>query len=90
MDSFYDKVIVDHLDPNGPKTELRRNHDVVNVLLQVSKNPNQAVALSNDQIKVVLTLPSGVESEGLEMEASGLIMHEKVPLCLSATVFITI
>lgn len=54
LDSFYDKVIDEHLDPERPhQTE---HEDVVDVLLQVQNDPNQAIKINNDQIKGVLTV----------------------------------
>lgn len=53
LDNFYDKVIEEHLDPKRPKAE---HEDVVDVLLQVQKDPSQAITINNDQIKGVLTV----------------------------------
>lgn len=52
LDSFYDEVIEEHLDPERPQTE---HEDVVDLLLQVQSDPNQAMKINNDQIKGVLT-----------------------------------
>ncbi|EXB94453.1 Cytochrome P450 71A9 [Morus notabilis] len=52
LDNFYDKVIEEHLDPKRPKAE---HEDVVDVLLQVQRDPSQAITINNDQIKGVLT-----------------------------------
>ncbi|PRQ17170.1 putative premnaspirodiene oxygenase [Rosa chinensis] len=52
LDSFYDKVIEEHLDPKRPTPE---HEDLVDVLLRVQKDPSQAIALTNDQIKGVIT-----------------------------------
>ncbi|KAM5571869.1 cytochrome P450 71A9 [Rosa sericea] len=52
LDSFYDKVIEEHLDPKRPIPE---HEDLVDVLLRVQKDPSQAIALTNDQIKGVIT-----------------------------------
>ncbi|CAL8158281.1 unnamed protein product [Prunus armeniaca] len=46
------EVIEEHLDPRRPKPE---HEDLVDVLLRVQRDPSQAVPLSNDQIKGVLT-----------------------------------
>lgn len=54
LDNFYDKVIEEHLDPKRPNKA--EHEDVVDVLLQVQKDPSQAIALNNDQIKGVLTV----------------------------------
>lgn len=52
LDELYDKVIEEHLDSERPEPE---HEDLVDVLLQVQADPNQAIALNNDQIKGVLT-----------------------------------
>ncbi|XP_068304975.1 cytochrome P450 71A9-like [Pyrus communis] len=52
LDNLYDRVIEEHLDPKRLKTE---HEDLVDVLLRVQNDPNQTIALSNDQIKGVLT-----------------------------------
>ncbi|PON72339.1 Cytochrome P450, E-class, group I [Parasponia andersonii] len=52
LDSFYDEVIEEHLDPERPPTE---HEDVVDLLLRVQNDPNQAMKINNDQIKGVLT-----------------------------------
>ncbi|CAL9030923.1 unnamed protein product [Prunus brigantina] len=52
LDNFYDRVIEEHLDPRRPKPE---HEDLVDVLLRVQRDPSQAIPLSNDQIKGVLT-----------------------------------
>ncbi|GMN56883.1 hypothetical protein TIFTF001_025997 [Ficus carica] len=53
LDNLYDKVIEEHLDPKRPNKA--EHEDVVDILLQVQKDPRQAIALNNDQIKGVLT-----------------------------------
>lgn len=55
LDEFIDKVIEEHLDPRRPEPE---HEDLVDVLLGVQKDSNQSIALSNDQIKGVLTVLS--------------------------------
>ncbi|XP_062116099.1 cytochrome P450 71A9-like [Humulus lupulus] len=52
LDNFYDKVIEEHhhFDPGNTKHE-----DVVDVLLQLQNDPNQALKINNDQIKGVIT-----------------------------------
>ncbi|KAK7389146.1 hypothetical protein VNO78_23979 [Psophocarpus tetragonolobus] len=53
MDNFYDQVIKDHV--NGSSHKLETAHeDVVDVLLRVQKDPNQLLAITDDQIKGVL------------------------------------
>lgn len=52
LDSFYDKVIEEHRDPERLKPE---HEDLVDVLLRVQQDPNQAIALTNDQMKGVIT-----------------------------------
>lgn len=46
-------MIEEHLDPRRPEPE---HEDLVDVLLGVQKDSNQSIALSNDQIKGVLTV----------------------------------
>jgi cytochrome P450 len=53
LDELYDKVIEEHLDQRRPEPE---HEDLVDVLLRVQKDPNQATALNSDQIKGVLTV----------------------------------
>ncbi|KAM4107463.1 hypothetical protein ACB094_04G147000 [Castanea mollissima] len=52
LDEIYDKVIEEHLDLRRPEPE---HEDLVDVLLRVQKDSNQAIALSSDHIKGVLT-----------------------------------
>uniref|UniRef100_A0A7N2MP31 Cytochrome P450 71A1 n=1 Tax=Quercus lobata TaxID=97700 RepID=A0A7N2MP31_QUELO len=52
LDEIYDKVIEEHLDPRRPEPE---HENLVDVLLRVQKDSNQAIALSSDHIKGVLT-----------------------------------
>ncbi|XP_062116101.1 cytochrome P450 71A9-like [Humulus lupulus] len=51
LDNFYDEVIEEHhhFDPGQTKHE-----DVVDVLLQLQNDPNQALKINNDQIKGVI------------------------------------
>ncbi|XP_021749845.1 cytochrome P450 71A9-like [Chenopodium quinoa] len=56
MDEFYDEVIQEHI--NGSKTTRREgehHEDFVDVLLQLQKDPNQTVKLSDIQIKGIIT-----------------------------------
>ena len=53
LDSFYDEVIEEHLDHERPQTE---HEDVVDPLLQVQNDPNQAIKINNGHIKGVLTV----------------------------------
>ena len=55
LDEIYEKVIEEHLDPRRPEPE---HEDLVDVLLRVQKDSNQAIALSSDHIKGVLTVCS--------------------------------
>ncbi|KAK9198137.1 hypothetical protein WN944_013320 [Citrus x changshan-huyou] len=53
LDRFYDEEILQqHLDPRRPKPE---HEDLVDVLVRIQKDSSQAVALSNEQIKSLLT-----------------------------------
>ncbi|KAL6177548.1 hypothetical protein ACLB2K_049074 [Fragaria x ananassa] len=52
LDSFYDKVIEEHLDPKRPTAE---HEDLVDILLRIQKDPRQAIALTDDQLKGVIT-----------------------------------
>lgn len=53
LDQFYDQVIEEHLDK---KTRRTSNHeDFVDVLLQLQKDPNQTISLTNNQVKGILT-----------------------------------
>ncbi|KAL5544044.1 hypothetical protein UlMin_007828 [Ulmus minor] len=53
LDSFYDKVIEEHLDLKRVKDD--EEEDFVDVLLRVQKDPNKTISLTNDQIKGVIT-----------------------------------
>ncbi|TKY55279.1 steroid 17alpha-monooxygenase or 17alpha-hydroxyprogesterone aldolase [Spatholobus suberectus] len=52
LDNFYDQVIKEHI--NDSERAGAEHEDVVDVLLQVQKDPNQAIAIGDDQIKGVL------------------------------------
>ncbi|XP_050377804.1 cytochrome P450 71A9-like [Argentina anserina] len=52
LDIFYDRVIEEHRDCTRPKME---HEDLVDVLIRVQNDPNQAIALTNEQIKGVIT-----------------------------------
>lgn len=52
LDEFYDDIIQEHL---GCTTNSRKDFkDLVDVLLQLQKDPNQTIALDNNQIKGIL------------------------------------
>lgn len=53
LDNIYDKVIEEHRDPERPEPE---HEDLVHVLLRVQNDPNQAIALTNDQMKGVIAV----------------------------------
>jgi hypothetical protein len=55
LDELYENVIEEHLDPARPEPE-PEHEDLVDVLLRLQKDSNQAIALNNDQIKGVLTV----------------------------------
>ncbi|XLS98530.1 hypothetical protein HN51_041265, partial [Arachis hypogaea] len=60
LDNFYDKVIKEHAVNNDDSERLgimeqRHDEDLVHVLLRLQKDSNQEIALSDDQIKGVLT-----------------------------------
>ncbi|KAM4107462.1 hypothetical protein ACB094_04G146900 [Castanea mollissima] len=52
LDESYEEVIAEHLDPRRPEPE---REDLVDVLLRVRKDSNQAIALGSDYIKGVLS-----------------------------------
>ncbi|RZC53129.1 hypothetical protein C5167_011987 [Papaver somniferum] len=52
LDSFYESVIDEHLDPQRPIPELE---DLVDVLLRLQKDHSQRISFSRDQIKGILT-----------------------------------
>ncbi|XP_059443214.1 cytochrome P450 71A9-like [Corylus avellana] len=52
LDELYENVIEEHLDPTRPEPE---HEDLVDVLLRLQKDSNQAIALDNEKIKAVLT-----------------------------------
>ncbi|KAL0341615.1 UNVERIFIED_CONTAM: cytochrome [Sesamum calycinum] len=51
LDRFFDQVIEEHLDPKRPESD---NEDIIDVLLRIQKDPNQAINLSDEQLKGVL------------------------------------
>ncbi|KAL1352518.1 cytochrome P450 71A9 [Arachis hypogaea] len=60
LDNFYDKVIKEHAVNNDASERLgvmeqHHDEDLVHVLLRLQKDSNQEIALSDDQIKGVLT-----------------------------------
>lgn len=52
MDILYDQVIKEHV--NDSERKGAEHEDVVDVLLQLQKDQNQAIAISDDQVKGVL------------------------------------
>ncbi|KAK7291588.1 hypothetical protein RIF29_06854 [Crotalaria pallida] len=56
LDNFYDKVIKEHNNKEyGRLGGVAEHEDLVDVLLQVQRDPNQAIVLSDDRIKGILT-----------------------------------
>ncbi|KAK1377265.1 hypothetical protein POM88_033458 [Heracleum sosnowskyi] len=54
LDSFYDRAIQEHREcPTRTRTD--EHGDLVDVLLRVQTDPNQDIALTDDQMKAVLT-----------------------------------
>ncbi|KAL4308155.1 hypothetical protein GQ457_01G002470 [Hibiscus cannabinus] len=51
LDTFYQELIDEHLDPNRPKPE---ENDIIDVLLQISKDGGFPFDLSIDHIKAIL------------------------------------
>ncbi|KAI3450227.1 hypothetical protein Pfo_006892 [Paulownia fortunei] len=51
FDTFFERVIEEHLDPNRPRPE---HEDITDVLLGLSKDETAAVRLSRDHIKSIL------------------------------------
>ncbi|KAG8388528.1 hypothetical protein BUALT_Bualt02G0134900 [Buddleja alternifolia] len=56
LDTLFEKVIEEHLDPKRPKSH---HKDMVDVLLEIQKDPNQAITLKNEHIKAVLLVDCG-------------------------------
>ncbi|MCL7045913.1 hypothetical protein MKW94_008184, partial [Papaver nudicaule] len=52
LDSFYESVIEEHLEPQRPVPEFE---DLVDVLLRLQKDHGQRISFSRDQIKGILT-----------------------------------
>jgi len=50
LDTFYQEVIDEHMDPNRKTPE---NEDLIDVLLQLKKQRSFSVDLENDHIKAV-------------------------------------
>ncbi|KAF8399802.1 hypothetical protein HHK36_015673 [Tetracentron sinense] len=55
LDSYYDEIIEERLDPKWPQSD---HEYLVDVLLRVQKDSTQAITLTRDQIKGVITLGS--------------------------------
>ncbi|KAL4312577.1 hypothetical protein GQ457_01G002340 [Hibiscus cannabinus] len=55
LDVFYQELIDEHLDPNRPKPNEK---DIIDVLLQISKDGGFSFDLTIDHIKVVLMVTS--------------------------------
>ncbi|KAK8527646.1 hypothetical protein V6N12_054851 [Hibiscus sabdariffa] len=51
LDTFYQELIDEHLDPNRPKPE---ENDIIDVLLQISKDGGFPFDLTTDHIKAIL------------------------------------
>ncbi|XP_075479927.1 strychnine-11-hydroxylase-like [Primulina tabacum] len=51
VDSFFDKVIEEHRDPNRPEPD---QEDIIDVLLRIQKDPNQEFKLKDKHVKGVL------------------------------------
>ncbi|KAL2321770.1 hypothetical protein Fmac_026149 [Flemingia macrophylla] len=54
IDKFYDQVIEEHVNERERNGATKHEHDVVDVLLQLQRDPNRPVAIGDDQIKGVL------------------------------------
>lgn len=52
LDRLFDMVIQQHVDPNRPKPE---REDIVDMLIRVQNDPNQSIALKDEQVKGVLS-----------------------------------
>ncbi|XP_058104060.1 cytochrome P450 71A9-like [Magnolia sinica] len=51
LDSFFEDVIEEHLNPGRPKPE---HEDFIDVMLRVQKDVSQAISLTRDHIKAVI------------------------------------
>ncbi|PIN27046.1 Cytochrome P450 CYP2 subfamily [Handroanthus impetiginosus] len=51
LDRFFDKVIEEHVDPRRSKSD---EEDIIDVLLQIQKDPFQTIKLKDEQLKGVL------------------------------------
>ncbi|KAL2932910.1 Cytochrome P450 71A9 [Bienertia sinuspersici] len=56
LDELYDEVIQEHVDGTISDEGGRDHEDLVDVLLQLQKDSNQTIALTNNQIKGILTV----------------------------------
>ncbi|XVF35991.1 hypothetical protein REPUB_Repub19eG0019700 [Reevesia pubescens] len=83
LDTFYQKLIDEHLDPNRPKPE---QEDIVDVLLQIWKDRDFTIDLTMDNIKAVLM---NVFIAGTDTSAAAVIwvmtFLMKNPRCLKKT-----
>lgn len=53
LDDFFDKIIAEHRDPGRPKPD---EEDIIDVLLRIQKDPNEATVLTDEHIKGVLVV----------------------------------
>ena len=51
MDSFYEELIEEHMDPNRPKS---MEGDIVDILLRIKENGTTSFELTLDHIKALL------------------------------------
>ncbi|XP_073138736.1 strychnine-11-hydroxylase-like [Henckelia pumila] len=51
LDTFLDRVIEEHRDPSRPKPD---QEDIIDVLLRIQKDPDQALMLKDEHVKGVL------------------------------------
>lgn len=51
LDSFFDKIIEEHLDPMRPESDVE---DLIDVLIRIQNDPCQTITLTNKHIKAVL------------------------------------
>ncbi|GFZ01758.1 hypothetical protein Acr_15g0003670 [Actinidia rufa] len=96
LDTFFEKVLEEHLDPARPKPQ---HEDITDVMLGLAKDRTTVIRLEKEHMKAVLLftvanllhcfdwkLPGGLKEEELNMEEEfGLNIRKKVPLKLVAT-----
>lgn len=69
LDMFYNQVIEDHHDPSRPELDHDRK-DFIDILLDIQRDPNQAIALTDDHFKGILMVCMHKASQPIHADLS--------------------